>query len=223
MDKKVDSEVKGLVYPNVVFHGKYRVDEGVIIGISEEDKGSWPKTEIGNNCIIRPYTIIHAEVSIGEGFETGPNVLIREKNVIGDDVVIWHGVTLNPGNILGDDCRIHAGCFMEEATLGKRVFLGPGVIFTNDPHPTNPPRRTCMKGAVVEDWVIIGANVTILPHLKIGTRAVIGAGSVVTKDIPPHEIWVGNPAKFLKKIEDVECDISGKTHYPYIDELKLAK
>lgn len=204
----------GIVYPNVKLGKNCRLDPGVILGFSEDVENK-DITNIGKNAIFRVYTVVYAGVKIGDNFQTGPGVFIRENNVIGHDVAVWHGATLSPGNVVGDGSRIHAGSFLELTTLGKRVFIGPNVVFTDDPHPVNPSRRTCFGGAVVEDEAVIGANVTVLPHIRIGKRAVAGAGSVVTKDIPTGEVWVGNPARFLKKAKDVVCYIEGKKHYPY--------
>lgn len=211
MVKKVMTQ-NGIVYPNVKLGGNSRVDPGVILGFSETTKPQ--VTTIGKNSILRAYTVIYEGVCIGDNFQTGPHVLIRENNKIGNDVAIWHDVTISPGNVIGDDCRIHAGSFLELTTLGKKVFIGPNVVFADDPHPVNPSRRTCFGGAVVEDEAVVGANVTVLPHIKIGKRAIIGAGSVVTKDIPAGEVWVGNPARFLKRVEDIVCNIENM-HYPY--------
>lgn len=198
---------------NVSIGKNCRIDEGVILGFSETK--TTKKTMIGGNSVLRAYTFIYAGVKIGKNFQTGPHVLIRENNIIGDEVAIWHSSTLSPGNIIGDGCRIHAGCFLELVTLGTRVFIGPNVVFTDDPHPLNPSPRIHFGGAIVEDEAVIGANVTILPHVRIGKRAVVGAGSMVTKDIPAYEVWVGNPAKFLKRVENVVCEVDGKPHYPY--------
>lgn len=202
-----------MIYPNVDLGGNCRVDHGVILGFSEN--ASFPKTIIGDNSILRPFTVIYAGVRIGNNFQTGPHVLVRENNTLGDDVAIWHNSTLSPGNVIGDGCRIHAGCFLELVTLGKRVFIGPNVVFTDDPHPLNPSPRIHFGGVQVQDEAVIGANVTILPHIRIGKRAIVGAGSMVTKDIPPNEVWVGNPAKFLKRVQDIVCKVEGKPHYPY--------
>lgn len=215
---KITSKQKGIIYPNVELGKNVRIDEGVILGFSE--KGVFEKTIIGDNSIIRANSLIYAGVKIGKNFQSGPGVLIREENILGDDVALWHGTTLSPGNTIGDGCRIHAGSFLELVILGKRVFIGPNVVFTDDPHPLNPSPRICFKGATVGEKAVVAANVTILPHIQIGERAVIGAGSVVTKDIPPAEVWVGNPAKFLKKVEEVKCEIGGKIHFPYLEDLK---
>ncbi|MDO8638384.1 MAG: acyltransferase [Candidatus Daviesbacteria bacterium] len=209
------------IYPNVSIGRKCRIDDGVILGFSEGDFND--KTTVGDNAIFRANTLVYEGVKIGKNFQTGPNVLIRENNIIGNEVVMWHGVTISPGNVIGDGCRIHAGSFLELVHLGKKVFIGPGVVFTDDPHPVNPSSRKHFGGARVEDEAVIGANVTILPHVKIGKRVVIGAGSVVTRDIPDGEVWVGNPARFLKKAEEVICEIGVEKHYPYVECWGLRK
>ena len=208
------------IFKNVKIGKGATIEAGIIIGVpahGEEDGQA--KTIIGKNAYIRAYTIIYAGCVIGDNFQTGPGVLIREENKIGDNVVVWHGSTLNPGNKIGDETRIHAGCFLEDVTLCKKVFVAPRVTFTNDPHPAVPIKfRECWKGATVDDGAIIGANVTILPHVKIGKHAVVGAGSVVVDDVPAYKVVVGNPAKVIKGVQEVVCQRRGKrTHRPYLD------
>ncbi|MBI2596879.1 N-acetyltransferase [Candidatus Daviesbacteria bacterium] len=212
-------QTKIKIYSNVDLGEDSRVDMGVVIGFSENEKAE--KTTIGKKAILRANTFIYAGVEIGDNFQTGPNVLVREDNVIGDNVAIWHGATISPGNVIGDGCRIHAGSFLELVTLGKRVFIGPGVVFTDDPHPVNPSPRKHFGGATVDDEVVIGGHVTILPHVRIGKHAIIGAGSVVTKDVPAGEVWVGNPAKFLKLAQEISCNIGKGKHFPYQEFWKI--
>lgn len=208
---------KSKIYENVKLGKNVILEDGVVIGLPPFNrKDGELDTSIGDNAHIRQNTIIYAGVKIGNNFQTGPNVLIRENNIIGNNVVVWHGATLNPDNSIGDNCRIHAGCFLEMVTLGKSVFLGPRVTFTDDPHPIIPINfRQCWKGAVVGDEAVIGANATILPHIKIGARALIGAGSVVVGNVAGNKVAVGNPAKIIKDINNVICKIGRKAHYPY--------
>lgn len=204
------------LYDNVEIGEGAVLEEGVIIGVSADQEAS--KTVIGKNVHIRTNTIICAGVVIGDNFQSGPGVFIREKNSIGNDVCIWAYSVLNPGNKIGDGSRIHVNCFLENVVLGKLVFIGPRVTFTDDPHPTNPPKRTCMKGAIVEDQVIIGGNATILPHIRIGKKALVGAGAVVTKDIAAGKVVVGNPARVIKDATDISCDKNDFLHFPYREE-----
>lgn len=205
------------IYKNVKLGSNITIEEGAIIGLPSFNKGDGElETVIGDNAHIRANTIIYAGVRIGNNFQTGPHVLIRENNTVGDNVVIWHGATLNPDNKIGNESRIHAGCFLEMVTLGERVFLGPNVTFTDDPHPIIPiDFRNCWSGATLESGVIVGGNATILPHVKVGKNSLIGAGSVVVEDIPEGKVVVGNPAKIIKGIEQLKCNIPGKKHYPY--------
>jgi UDP-2-acetamido-3-amino-2,3-dideoxy-glucuronate N-acetyltransferase len=113
---------------------------------------------------------------------------------IGAFVEIGCGVTIGKG------CRVGAHSFIPEGvTVGNNVFIGPGVRFANDKHP--PSGRETWKAlhTVVEDKVSIGMNATILPGVKLGRGCMIGAGAVVTKDVPEGATWVGIPAQELKR------------------------
>jgi acetyltransferase-like isoleucine patch superfamily enzyme len=171
---------------------------------------------IGEEGVIRPFSTIYAGTVIGHRFQTGQGVSIRENNVIGDDVSIGTNAVLEAGNRIGDGSRIHTGCFMEMVTVGQRVFVGPRVVFADDPHPPCPSYRQCVGGAVVEDDARIGANCTVLPGVRIGAGSLVGAGSVVTRDVPPGAVAIGNPARVVGRVEDLECR-SGIYEHPYGD------
>lgn len=146
--------------------------------------------------------------------KTGKNVIIRKfTNLygcsIGDDTRIGTFVEIQKNVSIGKKCKIQSHSFIcEGVEIKDEVFIGHGVIFCNDRHP----RATNESGELLneKDWVLektivekkasIGSNATILCGIKIGENSIIGAGSVVTKDIPANEIWAGNPAKYLKKV-----------------------
>lgn len=161
---------------------------------------------IGKNSHIRPFTTLYAGSSMGDYFQTGQGVSIREDNVIGNNVSIGTNSVLEFGNRIGDFSRIHSNCFMEMVTIGSYVFIGPNVVFTDDPHPMGCPRyKECKGGAIVEDYARIGAHSTILPGVRIGRNSLIGAGSVVVNDVPSDCVATGNPARVIKKIEELVC------------------
>ena len=173
---------------------------------------------IGARATIRPFTTIYAGSVFGDDLQTGQGVSIREDNEVGDGVSIGTNAVLEFGNRIGHRVRIHTGCFLELATIEDDVFVGPNVVFTDDPHPMNCPHyRDCLGGAVVRRHARIGANSTILPGVEIGAGALVGAGSVVVDDVPPGMVVVGNPARVVKRVDELVCR-SGLVERPYVWE-----
>ena len=182
------------------------------------DNKSKMKLIIGRNAIIRSFTTIYLGSKIGDFFSTGQNVSIREDNIIGNNVSIGTCSVVEFSNYIDDGTRIHSCCFIEMAKIGKNVFIGPNVILTDDPHPMKCPYyKKCKGGVIIEDLAKIGANSTILPGVRIGRNSLIGAGSVVVNDVPPGEVYAGNPARFIKKIDDLKCE-KGFFEKPYLWE-----
>lgn len=131
---------------------------------------------------------------------------------IGDETKVGAFVEIQKGATIGPRCKISSHTFIcEGVTLAEGVFIGHGVMFTND----RLPRATAPNGqlATEEHWQVIptrvecgasiGSGATILCGVTIGSGALVGAGSVVTKDVPPGEVWCGNPARFLRKVDAV--------------------
>lgn len=140
-------------------------------------------TNIGDNTNIWQFCVVFPEAKIGTGCNICANVLIENEVVVGNNVTVKSGVQLWDG-----------------VTLEDNVFIGPNVTFTNDLFPRSKNPDWKLSKTVVKKGASIGANATILCGITIGENAMIGAGSVVTKDVPAGEIWVGNPAKFFKQI-----------------------
>lgn len=206
-----------IIYKDVLIGINSNISPFVILGKAPlNKKNSELKLVIGKNSTIRSFTTIYSGNVIGDYFSTGQNVSIRENNKIGNNVSIGSSSTIEFDNIIGDSTRIHSGCFLEMANIGENVFIGPNVVLTDDPHPMKCPYyKRCKGGVVLEDLVKIGANSTILPGIRIGRNSLIGAGSVVVKDIPPDTVFAGNPAKFIKNISDLKCE-KGFFEKPYL-------
>jgi acetyltransferase-like isoleucine patch superfamily enzyme len=94
---------------------------------------------------------------------------------------------------------------MESVTIEDGVFIGPCVVFTDDPHPPCPRYKECKRGATVKKNAKIGANATILPGVVIGENVLVGAGSVVTKSIQKNIVVIGSPAKKIKSVRELVC------------------
>lgn len=174
------------------------------VKVIQPDKNAKVSIVIGDNYYLRSGTVIYQNVTIGKNFITGHNAVIREDNRIGDNVTIGVGSYLGPGNTIGNNVRIHTNCFVENCRLDEGVIIAPGVTFTNDPYP---PCKICVReigGAIVGQASVIGANTTVLPGITIGRNCLIGAGSVVTHDVPDNTVAVGNPAAVIKKISQLK-------------------
>ena len=158
---------------------------------------------------VGPYVELHPSVKLGEdvrifGWANLYGCEIGDRTKIGPFVEIQRNVSI------GVDCKISSHTFICEGVhIGNRVFVGHNVTFINDMFP----RATRQDGALQsdDDWTVVmthiddgaslGSSVTVLAGVRIGARAMIGAGSVVTKDIGPDEIWAGNPARFVRRVE----------------------
>lgn len=175
----------------------------------------WKKTVIGKNSNIRSHSVIYAGNVIGDNLETGHGVLIREGNTIGNNVRIGTHTLIEGYSKIGNNVRIHSNVFIPEYTeIGEGAWISPNVVLTNAIHPLCPNIKKCLKGPVIGKGAKIGANSTILPHVKIGDGAFIGAGSVVTKDVPEGMVAFGNPATIRMKVSELKC--SKGLESPYV-------
>ena len=137
---------------------------------------------IGEGTRIWQFCVVFAGAKIGYGCNICAQVLIE------NDVVIGNNVTVKSGVQLWDGVRI-----------ADNVFIGPNVTFTNDLFPRSKGHYQQLQ-TIVKAGATIGANATILPGLTIGENAMIGAGSVVTRDVPDGVVVVGNPARIVRKL-----------------------
>lgn len=160
---------------------------------------------IGQDVSIRSHAILYGGSKLGERVHVGHGALIREKNDLADDVSIGSNCQIEPGNVIGRGTRIQSGCFISNSTIGEGVFVGPNVVFTDDPHPPCPSYLACLRGATVEDGAVIGANVTILPGIRLGRGCFVAAGAVVTADVPEGMVVTGSPARVTKRRDTLEC------------------
>ena len=185
-----------VIYPNVILGENCTVGDFVIIGHPAVGyRGGELKTVIGDNAVIRSHTVIYAGNKIGNNFQTGNKANIRERNEIGDNVSIGALSVIEHHVKIGNCVRIHSQAFIPEyCTLEDECWIGPNVVLTNMKYPKLLDPKLGLVGVYVKENAKIGANVTVLPGIIIGKNALIGAGSVVTKDVLDKLVVVGNPA-----------------------------
>jgi acetyltransferase-like isoleucine patch superfamily enzyme len=195
------------IYEQVSLGKDGEIGEFVMIGLPPRGKkpGELP-TLIGDGAHIRSHTVIYAGNRIGRNFQTGHHVMIRESNQIGDDVSIGTHTVVEHHVTLGDGVRVHSQAFIPEYTVIEAgAWIGPNVVCTNARYPLSPEAKSNLKGPLIRAGAKIGANVTLLPGVEIGENALIGAGAVVTTDIPAGKVAVGNPARVIKDVSDLSA------------------
>lgn len=189
-----------IIHKNVILGKNCLIEDYVIIGT----KGSKLKTIIGDNAIIRSHSVIYAGNIIGNNFSTGNKTNIRENNQIGDDVSIGTHSVVEHHVKIADRVRIHSQVFIPEYTILEHdSWLGPHVVITNAKYPKSKNAKKDLKGAYIKSFAIVGANSTLLPGITIGNRTLVGAGSVVVRDVSDGCVVAGNPAKLINKIENL--------------------
>ena len=203
------------IHSSVRLYGKNRIGndsqimENVILGYpdkrllkeikernAEIDSSHHQGVDIGEHALIRPGTVVYCHVRIGSNFQSGHNVLIRENTTIGDNVLIGTNVVLEGNITIGSNINIQSNVYIPtNSVIEDFVFIGPNVVLTNDKYPLR--KDSALKGPVIRKGATLGANSTILPGVEIGGGAIVAAGALVTKDVPPWTLAIGFPAKVV--------------------------
>lgn len=167
---------------------------------------------IGENAIIRTENVIYGDTVIGNSFQSGHKVTIRENTKIGDNVRIGTLSDIQHHCDIGNYVNIHSNVFIGEMSrINDFVWIYPNVILTNDP---TPPSNT-IKGIHIDSYAVIAAGSIILPGIIVNRDALVGAGSIVTKDVTEECVVVGNPAKKICSITTIKNKVTGETVYPW--------
>ncbi len=141
--------------------------------------------QIGKGTRIWQFVVVLKGARIGADCNICAQTLIESDVLIGDRVTVKSGVQIWDGSVIGND-----------------VFIGPNATFSNDLYPRSKQYPEKFFGITVKNGASIGANATVLPGITIGEKALIGAGAVVTKDVPPRAVVIGNPAKIVRYLDD---------------------
>jgi acetyltransferase-like isoleucine patch superfamily enzyme len=162
---------------------------------------------MGSNIHIRSGTVIYAGCEIGDNVHIGHNVVLREFTKIGDNSSIGSDVVCEGYTVIGNHTTVHAQTHLTALMfIGDYVFIGPKVTTANDRFPRyyRPNLAGDLEGPFISSEAIICAGAILLPKVKIGQGAIVGAGSVVTKDVEKYTMVFGNPAKFYRNVQDHE-------------------
>jgi acetyltransferase-like isoleucine patch superfamily enzyme len=201
------------VYPGTVLGEGVKVLEGAVVGKqptlsprSTAKREPLPPAELGNGTIVSTGAIVFAGSHVGARVILGDQSCVRERVQVGDDVVLGRGSLIENDTSVGARTKIQAGAYITAyATLEDDVFIAPCVVTTNDNFMGRTERRhDLIKGPTIRRGARIGGGAIICPAVEIGEEAFVGAGAVVTKDVPPRMLVVGNPARVLRAVNDDE-------------------
>ena len=198
-----------IVYPGTVLGDGVKVLEHAVVGKqpslsprSTAKREPLPPTEIGDNTVVSTGAIVFAGSSIGADCILGDQSCVRERVTIADNVVVGRGSLVENDTTVGTGTRIQAEAYVTAySTLEEHVFIAPCVVTTNDNWMGRTEKRFGnIKGPTIRRGARIGGGAIICPAIEIGEDAFVGAGAVVTKDVPPRVVVVGSPARVLRDV-----------------------
>lgn len=177
-----------------------QIDDNVLLGYLTSRSISHAPVSIGSDAVVRSGSVIYDSVTIGDRFQTGHYVIVREENQIGDDVCLWSHSVVDYGCRIGHRVKIHTKVYIAQfSVIEDEVFIAPGVTFANDKYPVSPN----LKGPYIRRGARIGVNAAILPGVVVGEASLVGGGSVVTRDVPKGVVVAGNPAKIMGTVDEI--------------------
>ena len=201
------------VYPGTVLGDGVRVLEYAVVGkqptlgaSSTAKREPLPPAEIGAETVVSTGAVVFAGSTIGERCIVGDQSCIRERVQLGENCILGRGSLIENDTTVGAGTRIQAGAYITAySTLEEDVFIAPCVVTTNDNYMGRTERRrTEMRGPTIRRGARIGGGAILCPGVEIGVEAFVGAGAVVTKDVPPRTLVVGNPARVLRDVPEEE-------------------
>ena len=201
-----DIAASAVIHPGVELPDEVRIEDFVIVG-KPARPGVRKDTVIGEGCYLRSHTVIYSGNRIGEGFQTGHGVLLRDDNEIGDGCSVGSGSVIEFAVRIGNRVRVHSQAFIPEHTvIEDDAWIGPNVVITNAAFPMSAKSKETLQGVTIRRGAKIGANATLLPGIVVGENALVGAGAVVTRDVPDRAVVVGNPGVVRKTIDELRYD-----------------
>jgi acetyltransferase-like isoleucine patch superfamily enzyme len=208
-----DIHPTAIVHPGTVLGDGVRVLEYAVVGKqptlsprSTAKREPLPPTVIGSGTVVSTGAIVFAGSTIGERCILGDQSCVRERVAIADDVVVGRGSLVENDTTIGAMTKIQADAYITAySTLEDHVFIAPCVVTTNDNYMGRTEKRLgLLKGPTIRRGARIGGGAILCPGIEIGEEAFVGAGAVVTRDVPDGVVVVGSPAKVLRDVPDDE-------------------
>jgi acetyltransferase-like isoleucine patch superfamily enzyme len=202
-----------IVYPGTVLGEGVKVLEGAVVGKqptlsarSTAKREPLPPAELGAGTVVSTGAVVFAGTRVGARVILGDQSCVRERVTIGDDVVVGRGSLVENDTTIGAMTKIQAGAYITAySTLEEHVFIAPCVVTSNDNFMGRTEQRhELIEGPTIRRGARVGAGAVLCPAVEIGEEAFVGAGAVVTKDVPPRTLVVGNPARPLRQVPDEE-------------------
>ena len=202
-----------VIHPGTVLGEGVKVLEHAVVGKqptlsprSTARREPLPPAVVGDGTVISTAAIVFAGSTLGARVIVGDQACVRERVSVEDDVVIGRGALIENDTSIGARTRIQADAYVTAySTLEEDVFVAPCVVTTNDNFMGRTERRlAAMKGPTIRRGARVGGGAILCPGIEIGEEAFVGAGAVVTKDVPPRVVVVGNPAHVLREVAEDE-------------------
>jgi acetyltransferase-like isoleucine patch superfamily enzyme len=213
-----DIHPTAVVHDGTILGDGVRVLEFAVVGkqptlgaSSTAKREPLPPVRIGAGTVVSTGAIVFAGSTVGANCIVGDQSCIRERVELADDCILGRGSLIENDTTVGRGTRIQAGAYITAySTLEEDVFIAPCVVTTNDNFMgRTEARRALMKGPTIRRGARIGGGAILCPAVEIGAEAFVGAGAVVTKDVPPRALVVGSPARVLREVDPAELRANG--------------
>ena len=202
-----------IVHEGTVLGDGVRVLEYAVVGKqpvlsarSTAKREPLPPTELADGAVVSTGAVVFAGTTIGARAIVGDQACVRERCTIGDDVVVGRGSLVENDSAVGARTKIQAEAYVTaHSTLEEDVFIAPCVVTTNDNFMgRTEARHELVKGPTIRRGARVGGGAVLCPGVEIGEEAYVGAGAVVTKDVPPRTVAVGVPARVVRDVPEDE-------------------
>jgi UDP-2-acetamido-3-amino-2,3-dideoxy-glucuronate N-acetyltransferase len=208
-----DAEIGGnvVVHAGTAIGAGARLGDGCVIGKplslgarSSSSREEPPPAVLGGGVTVGAGAVVLAGATIGDGCVVADQAHVRERTEIGHETVVGRAASVENDVRIGARVKLQTGAYITAwSVLEDDVFVAPGVVLTNDP-TAGRRRGEELRGAVLRRACRIGGGAVLLPGVEVGEEAFVGAGAVVTRDVPAGQVAVGVPAKVVREVGEEE-------------------